>query len=64
MTHYTCDWCGMPMEQQQTILIDHEEYAMCKACRKEHLPTRSGEYKPCLSPLKQLERSKYTDLLQ
>ena len=49
--HYTCDWCGMPMESQRAILIDHYEYEMCGACRDKHLLKKSGRYRPCESPI-------------
>ena len=57
--HYTCDWCGLPMEFKRIILIDHEEFEMCEDCRKKHLLKKSGRYRPCYSPLDSLR--KYAD---
>jgi len=57
--HYTCDWCGLPMEYQRTILIDHTEFEMCEDCRKKHLSKSTGRRAPCKSPINLLRGNRY-----
>mgnify|MGYP001615681370 CR=1 FL=1 len=44
--HYTCDKCGYPMENNNTLTIGYKEFDICTSCQSEIMKGLDGKGNP------------------